>query len=165
LAHESEERAPTSPLPEVSSANSEELSRAARKAKARSFWQSIVEADLPERIDAAAAELKSIGSLYPDLAASGFSGNDRAQMFTLESLASFNRARLWLSQWPKATFGPGTSYGLKHIAEFHIGYVANGVFIAAAVAEGFATERIGPNARIKIAASAWRLPAWMKECA
>ena len=30
-----------------------------------------------------------------------------------------------------------TSYGLKHIAEKHIGYITNGVFIAAAIYCGF----------------------------
>jgi hypothetical protein len=35
----------------------------------------------------------------------------------------------------------GTSYGLKHWAEDSIGNVTNGVFIAAAIVEGFTVRR------------------------
>ena len=52
----------------------------------------------------------------------------------------------------------GTSYGLKHVAERDVGYITNGVFIAAAVAEGFRVVRIRetPNAWLNISMAAWR---------
>jgi hypothetical protein len=53
-------------------------------------------------------------------------------------LAQFMAARGWLRQFGKVK-APNrleTSYGLKHWAEDDIGYVTNGVFIAAAIAEG-----------------------------
>jgi hypothetical protein len=52
----------------------------------------------------------------------------------------------------------GTSYGLKHVAEREIGYITNGVPIAAAKAEGFVVRRIvrTPNARIGISSAAWK---------
>jgi hypothetical protein len=52
----------------------------------------------------------------------------------------------------------GTSYGLKHIAEHDMGYCTNGVFIAAAIAEGFRVRREGrsPNAVFNISTAAWR---------
>jgi hypothetical protein len=64
------------------------------------------------------------------------------------SLAQFMAARGWLRQFSrlKASNRRGTSYGLKHFAEDDIGYVTNGVFIAAAIAEGFTVRRAGPNA-------------------
>jgi hypothetical protein len=39
-----------------------------------------------------------------------------------------------------------TSYGLKHIAERDIGYITNGVFIAAMIACGYRYRVDGPNA-------------------
>jgi hypothetical protein len=52
----------------------------------------------------------------------------------------------------------GTSYRLKHVAEEDIGYITNGVLIAAAIAEGFRVERQeeSPNALLNIASAAWR---------
>jgi hypothetical protein len=51
------------------------------------------------------------------------------------SLAQFMAARGWLRQFRKikASNRRGTSYGLKHCAQDDIGYVTNGVFIAAAI--------------------------------
>jgi hypothetical protein len=51
----------------------------------------------------------------------------------------------------------GTSYGLKHIAVEEIGYITNGVFIAAAIAEGFRVVRIddSPNALLNISSKVW----------
>jgi hypothetical protein len=45
-----------------------------------------------------------------------------------------------------------TSYGLKHVAARDIGYITNGVFIAAAVAEDFRVVRIreSPNAWLNV---------------
>ena len=44
------------------------------------------------------------------------------------------------------------------VAEREIGYITNGVFIAAAIAEGFVVRRVKgtPNARIGISRAAWR---------
>jgi hypothetical protein len=74
------------------------------------------------------------------------------------SLAQFIAARRWLSQWGKlkSLNQRGSSYGLKHVAEDEIGYVTNGVFIAAAIAEGFRVRREGPNALFNISSTAWR---------
>jgi hypothetical protein len=76
------------------------------------------------------------------------------------SLAQFLAACRWLGQFAKIkSFNKrGTSYGLKHIAERDIGYVTNGVFIAAAIAEGFRVRREGrsPNAVFNISTTAWK---------
>jgi hypothetical protein len=79
------------------------------------------------------------------------------------SLAQFMAARGWLSQFGKikALNRRGTSYGLKHCAEDDVGYATNGVFIAAAIAEGFTVRRAGaygdsPNAWCNISTEAWR---------
>jgi hypothetical protein len=53
----------------------------------------------------------------------------------------------------------GTSYGLKHVAEEEICYMPNGIFIAAAIAEGFRVKRVSyasPNAQFNISATAWQ---------
>ena len=55
----------------------------------------------------------------------------------------------------------GTSYGLKHVCEKDIGYITNGVFIAAAIAEEFWVKRCdwsSPNAWLNITTSAWPRP-------
>jgi hypothetical protein len=46
----------------------------------------------------------------------------------------------------------------KPIAEHDIGYVTNGVFIAAAIAEGFSVRRINntPNAMFNISSAGWK---------
>jgi hypothetical protein len=67
------------------------------------------------------------------------------------SLAQFMAARGWLRRFSKikAVNRCGTSYGLKHVAEDDIGYVTNGCFIAAAIAEGFTVRCVefgSPNA-------------------
>jgi hypothetical protein len=84
---------------------------------------------------------------------------DRAAMFEPRSLEQFEAVRAWLRQFPKIkqVNRRVTSYGLKHVAEHDIGYVTNGVFIAAAIAEGFQVERAGgsPNAWLAISAKAW----------
>ena len=74
------------------------------------------------------------------------------------SLAQFVAARGWLRRFDKikTVNNRGTSYGLKHVAEHDIGYVTNGVFIAAAIAEGFTIKPEGPNARLNISTRAWR---------
>jgi len=82
---------------------------------------------------------------------------DRALLFHPMSLADFIRARTWLAQWPKTRSinQMGTSYGLKHIAAHTIGYVTNGVFIAAAISAGFRCQAAGPSARFNISSRAW----------
>jgi hypothetical protein len=54
----------------------------------------------------------------------------------------------------------GTSYGLKHVAERDIGYLTNGIFIAAAHACGYRVVRVGdsPNAWLNISQAAWGSP-------
>jgi hypothetical protein len=76
------------------------------------------------------------------------------------------RPRVWLRQFNKTKTlnkRSGTSYGLKHVAEEDIGYITNGVFIAAAIAEGFRVKRCSdnsPNGRLNISKAArgrgWR---------
>lgn len=76
-----------------------------------------------------------------------------------EALAQFTAARFWLSHFSKlkAVNPLGSSYGLKHVAEPDIGYCTNGVFIAAALAEGFTVRRVddSPNALFNISTKAW----------
>ena len=77
------------------------------------------------------------------------------------SLAEFTAARGWLRRFAKikALNRRGSSYGLKHCAEDDIGYVTNGCFIGAAIAEGFTvrcTDYGSPNAFFNISTEAWR---------
>ena len=85
---------------------------------------------------------------------------DRASICEPTSLAQFMAARGWLSRFDKikALNKLGSSYGLKHVAERDIGYITNGVFIAAAIAEGFTVRRMdgSPNALFNISTKAWR---------
>jgi hypothetical protein len=85
---------------------------------------------------------------------------DREFIRDPSSLAQFTAARAWLNRFDKlkALNKRGSSYGLKHVAEHDIGYLTNGVFIAAAIAEGFIVQRIGdsPNAWFNISTKAWR---------
>lgn len=57
----------------------------------------------------------------------------------LNSIEAFNKTVVWLSfiKKVKNINKKRTSYDLKHIAEKSIGYISNGVFIAAAVHSGF----------------------------
>jgi hypothetical protein len=77
---------------------------------------------------------------------------NRKIMLEPRSLEQFERARLWLRRQRKIKHMnlSRSSYGLKHIAEPDIGYVTNGIFIAAAIAEGFRIYADGPNARFNI---------------
>lgn len=81
-------------------------------------------------------------------------------MFAPISIGQFTLARSWLATKKKTTgiTKRGTSYGLKHVAEHDIGYVTNGIFIAAAIAEGFQVQRAGgsPSAWFNISVKAWR---------
>jgi hypothetical protein len=86
----------------------------------------------------------------------------RAEMLEPNSLQAFAAARVWLRQWSK-TKGfcrHGSSYNVKHIAEPQVGYSTNGVFVAAALAEGFQIKAgkawpTGLNVRFNISARAW----------
>lgn len=84
---------------------------------------------------------------------------ERAELFTDVSLCAFERAREWLARWvPTKSFcACGTSYGLKHAAEHEIGYVTNGVFIAAAISLGIKIKRDGPNAALCLPRRAWTM--------
>lgn len=78
----------------------------------------------------------------------------REQMLEPGALAQFEAARAWLRQWRMLKRPKHGSYGLKHMAEPDAGYTMNGVFIAAAIAEGFPVKRQphgSPNADIAIA--------------
>ena len=95
---------------------------------------------------------------------------DREDIRKPRSLAQFMTARGWLRRFGqlKKINQRGTSYGLKHHAEDEIGYVTNGVFIAAAVAEGFVVRRAGaygdsPNAWFNISTEAWRHAGRLRE--
>jgi hypothetical protein len=121
------------------------------------------------------ATIQMIAELNPELCDFGFGvyddknldqeqrseklANDRARMFEDRSIEQFDLARGWLRPWAKTkqvNRGAGSSYGLKHRAQRDIGYVTNGVFIAAAYAEGFEVRRIenGPNALFNISTKA-----------
>jgi hypothetical protein len=131
----------------------------------------------------AVAEILMVITRYPELTDFGFGVWDersrrlspvereaefqinRAKMFEERSLRQFLHARDWLQEQQKRkTINQwGTSYGLKHVAAHDVGYITNGVFIAAAVSAGFQIERSGtrqqsPNAYMNIATRAWRRP-------
>ena len=57
----------------------------------------------------------------------------------IESTEEFERVCQWLYQIDKIKTinNKRGSYGLKHIAEREVGYITNGVFIAAAIHSGF----------------------------
>jgi hypothetical protein len=130
----------------------------------------------PAELATAAIDMDRVLEREPQLGDGGFStyernktSEDRAADLRRQrestraprSLAQFVAARGWLRQFSKteALNRRGTSYGLKHFAEDDIGYVTNGVFIAAAIAEGFTvrrTESGSPNAWLNISTEAWR---------
>jgi hypothetical protein len=130
----------------------------------------------PSQLEAAAVAMARILEQEPELSDFGYGLSDsektheeraaefhrnRQSIREPDSLAQFLAACRWLSQFAKTKSlnRRGTSYGLKHIAERDIGYITNGVFIAAAIAEGFRVRREGrrsPNAVFKISTTAWR---------
>lgn len=94
-----------------------------------------------------------------DLTDFGF-GTFRGQDFEEErrklalSGAAFNATCGWISlrlRKAKRLNRKRSSYGMKHIAEKEIGYITNGVFIAAMIACGYSVKRIGPNACFDVA--------------
>lgn len=68
----------------------------------------------------------------------------RAELLSAESLRQFEAAKCWLEKYQPS----GYSYTLKHMAEHYIGYIANGVFIAAALAVGYNVRRCSLNAKL-----------------
>jgi hypothetical protein len=128
----------------------------------------------PEILAEAAAEMERVLDREPHLGDFGFDVWDRRKtslemaaelarqrddILSSASLAAFIATRAWLRRHNKRKTinKSGTSYGLKHIAERDVGYITNGVFIAAAVAEGFRVVRDGdgPNAWLNISETAW----------
>ncbi|MDT3335481.1 hypothetical protein Q4Q49_09210 [Shewanella sp. SP1S1-7] len=71
---------------------------------------------------------------------------DKYQSSLLDSSESFEKTVTWLKQIEKIkSFSTHrSSYGLKHLAEKDIGYITNGVFIAAAIHSGF-KYKINPD--------------------
>ena len=130
----------------------------------------------PAELATAAIDMDRVLEREPQLSDNGFKQFERHQsqaerdaeflkwredLREPRSLARFMAARGWLKQFRKikALNRGGTSYGLKHCAEDDIGYVTNGVFIAAAIAEGFTVRRVefgSPNAWFNISTEAWR---------
>ena len=119
--------------------------------------------------------MQSLMDTWPLLTAFGFGSFDRhseksheeqqaiyesrrAEMLSPHCLDEFERARRFLRLFPKLKTinDRGTSYGLKHAAAPTIGYTSNGMFIAAAIAEGFKFKRNDPNAMFNISSHAWR---------
>jgi hypothetical protein len=86
---------------------------------------------------------------------------DREAMLGDCAIREFECACEWLDQQPR-TKNPnrtiGSSYTLKHMAEkeVEVGYIPNGIFIAAAIARGFKITRPedGPNVWINISSRA-----------
>jgi hypothetical protein len=81
-------------------------------------------------------------------------------MFEPRSLDQFIAACGWLNRHKKIKRlnHRSSSYGLKHRAQHSIGYVTNGMFIAAAVTSGFRVHRCSPtspNAWFNISSTAW----------
>ncbi|MCD6174299.1 MAG: hypothetical protein J7K65_00840 [Planctomycetes bacterium] len=75
------------------------------------------------------------------------------QAALLDSVDSFEKTCDWLSTKKKIKTinSKHSSYGLKHMAEHEIGYITNGVFIAAAIHCGFDIKIDGgPNVMINI---------------
>jgi hypothetical protein len=124
----------------------------------------------------AAADMKAVLAGEPELGDFGFgiyhrdrekSAKEQAEKLAWnrdrlrepKSLAAFLVTRVWLRQFRKLRHlnKTGSTYGLKHVAEHDVGYITNGVFIAAALAEGFRVKRIGytPNGYVNIPMAAW----------
>jgi hypothetical protein len=130
----------------------------------------------PQILTEAADEMRRVLAHQPQLGDFGFGvydprrktaaereaglAKERNDICSPSALAAFVVTRDWLRQHNKRKTinKTGTSYGLKHVAEKDVGYITNGVFIAAAIAEGFRVVRIGdtPNAWLNISATAWK---------
>ena len=99
--------------------------------------------------------LRDILAKHPDgLSIYGF-GLRADEKLTENHVERFEKARTWLRRQRKIkgfNKAVGSSYRLKHIAEDEIGYSENGIFIAAAIAEGFRVQwtKASPNAWFNI---------------
>ena len=95
-------------------------------------------------------QLQAIMEQHPALHNGGYGGkpsvNTQENRDALAgSVEAFARVRDWVAanlQPIKGTNRRRSSYGMKHIAESEIGYITNGVFIAAMLANGY---RMDPN--------------------
>jgi hypothetical protein len=131
----------------------------------------------PEILAEAAIEMQRVLDQQPQLGNFGFGvyaperktgleqatelARKRDEIRSPVSLAAFIATRAWLRRHNKRKTinRSGTSYGLTHVAERDVGYITNGAFIAAAVAEDFCVVREegeGPNAWLNISTTAWR---------
>lgn len=96
--------------------------------------------------------LADVFRLIPTLGYGGV-GQKRDNPLTENSAERIEACRAWLrANIERTRVAPKsgrTSYGLKHVAEAHIGYISNGEFIAAAVMEGYPFRVIkdSPNVR------------------
>lgn len=129
----------------------------------------------PPVLDDALTAMKNILAEHPELGDFGFSvfdrrhksesqreeelAEEREKICSPRSLVAFIETRKWLRGKPKISKlnKRASSYGLKHVVENEIGYITNGVFIAAAIAEGFNVKRIEvtPNAWLNISSTVW----------
>ena len=69
---------------------------------------------------------------------------------------------LWLDQFivPTKTINKKrTSYNMKHIVEYYIGYISNGEFIVAALLAGFKPQFLNsdPNVQFAMSEKSWKL--------
>ena len=135
-------------------------------------------------MNSALADMHAVMNAHPQLTDHGFGifdgyrrkpieerkaifARDRACLTEERALGQFDAARAWLRQWSKLKrINPrvGSSYHLKHVAQDAIGYSTNGVFIAAAIAEGFMVKRCdwsSPNAWLNIPSKVGEL-GWKK---
>ena len=73
---------------------------------------------------------------------------------------------IWLHLKPTQRLNPHrSSYGLKHIVEKDLQYVANGEFIAAMLMRGYRYAKDGPNARFNVSEKAVKAVTWRQEAA
>jgi len=114
--------------------------------------------------DAAEQLLTMIMEAHPRLTVLGYASTgaiDNSERAALKSdVAQFERACAWIETHltPRKTISRRrTSYGLKHIAEPEIGYIRNGVFIAALLACGYTIYvRRSPNPWVAVSEMAVR---------
>jgi hypothetical protein len=125
----------------------------------------------PDDPVASAADMREALEILPDLTITGFglegdyvNGRwvrpvcpetfqaQRDAMFLPEVLSAFESARAWLRPYCKTRACRVSARALKHDAARDIDYVTAGLFIAAAVAEGFKVRRckIGSDGLINI---------------
>jgi hypothetical protein len=108
--------------------------------------------DPPADQTASAAAMACVLAAWPDLSITGFGleggrvcpealARQRDAMSLPGALGAFEAARSWLRSYHKQKACRISAYNLKHDAAVDIDYVTNGIFIAAALAEGFSARR------------------------